>query len=45
MKNIIIAGCGPGHEDYLRQATRQAVITAEVLVGTQHLLDLFPQVS
>ena len=45
MKNIIIAGCGPGHEDYLGQATRKAVLTAEVLVGAQHLLDLFPQAS
>ena len=45
MKNIVIAGCGPGHEDYVGQATRKAVTTAEVLVGTQHLLDLFPQAA
>ena len=45
MKNIVIAGCGPGHEDYVGQATRKAVITAEVLVGAQHLLDLFPQAA
>jgi len=39
---IIIAGCGPGHPDYLTDAVRNAVARAEVLVGARHLLDLFP---
>ncbi len=38
---IIIAGCGPGHPDYLTMAVQNAVTTAEVLIGASHLLDLF----
>lgn len=40
---IVIAGCGPGHPDYLTEATRNAVSSAELLVGAKHLLDLFPE--
>lgn len=43
MSKIIIAGCGPGHKDYVGKAAQKAVARAEVLVGAQHLLDLFPQ--
>ncbi len=43
MNKIVIAGCGPGHEDYVSVMTQKAVTQAEVLVGAQHLLDLFPQ--
>jgi cobalt-precorrin-7 (C5)-methyltransferase len=39
---IIIAGCGPGHPDYLTTAVHNAVNSAEVLVGARHLLSLFP---
>jgi len=39
---IIVAGCGPGHPDYITEAVRIAVSSAELLVGTQHLLELFP---
>lgn len=39
---IIVAGCGPGHPDYITEAVRNAVSSAELLVGTQHLLELFP---
>lgn len=42
-KRIVIAGCGPGHPDYLTEATRKAVSSAKLLVGAQHLLDLFPE--
>ena len=43
MNKIVIAGCGPGHADYVSLAVHKAVTPAEVLVGAQHLLDLFPQ--
>ncbi len=39
---IIICGCGPGSPDYLTPAVMRAVAGAEVLVGAQRLLDLFP---
>lgn len=39
---IIIAGCGPGHADYLTTAVHNAVSDAEILVGAHHLLELFP---
>ena len=45
MNKIIIAGCGPGHGDYVGLATQKAVSQAEVLVGAQHLLDLFPRMN
>jgi cobalt-precorrin-7 (C5)-methyltransferase len=45
MPPIIIAGCGPGHADYLTTAVRNAVADAEVLVGARHLLELFPEVE
>lgn len=40
---IVIAGCGPGHADYVCQAVHTAVAQAQVLVGAQHLLKLFPE--
>ena len=40
---IIIAGCGPGHPDYLTTAVKNAVTEAEVLVGAPHLLELFAE--
>lgn len=40
---IIIAGCGPGHSDYLTTAVKNAVTAAEVLVGAPHLLELFAE--
>lgn len=40
---IIIAGCGPGHPDYLTTAVQKAVTAAEVLVGAPHLLELFAE--
>ena len=39
---IFIVGCGPGSPDYLTAAAIRAVQEAEVLVGAQRLLDLFP---
>jgi len=39
---ITIVGCGPGSPDYLTGAATRAVQTAEVMVGWQRLLDLFP---
>ena len=43
LKPIIIAGCGPGHPDYLCPIVTQAVAGVEVLVGAPHLLEMFPQ--
>lgn len=39
---ITIVGCGPGALDYLTPAARAAIECAEVLVGAQRMLDLFP---
>jgi precorrin-6y C5,15-methyltransferase (decarboxylating) CbiE subunit len=41
--DITIIGCGPGNPDYLTAAAVRAVAEAEVLVGAQRLLDLFPR--
>jgi cobalt-precorrin-7 (C5)-methyltransferase len=39
---ITIVGCGPGSPEYLTRAATRAIQRAEVLVGSQRLLDLFP---
>jgi cobalt-precorrin-7 (C5)-methyltransferase len=39
---VTIVGCGPGSSDYLTRAATQAIEHADVLVGAQRLLDLFP---
>ncbi len=41
-KFISIVGCGPGSLDYLTPAALRAIEEAEVLVGANRLLDLFP---
>lgn len=41
-KKITIAGCGPGSTGFIPEATRQAAQGAEVLVGAERLLALFP---
>jgi cobalt-precorrin-7 (C5)-methyltransferase len=40
---ITIVGCGPGSPDYVTPAAAKAIDRAELLVGAQRLLDLFPQ--
>lgn len=40
--SITIVGCGPGSADYLMPVAQKAVAQAQVLVGAQRLLDLFP---
>jgi len=40
--NISIVGCGPGSPDYVTRAAILAVESADVLIGAQRLLDLFP---
>lgn len=42
---IVIVGCGPGSVEYLTPAATRAVYQADVLVGAQRLLDLFPDAS
>lgn len=39
---IVIVGCGPGSADYLTPAALNAVEGAQVILGAQRLLDLFP---
>ncbi|MEF8788456.1 MAG: SAM-dependent methyltransferase, partial [Planctomycetota bacterium] len=40
---MCIAGCGPGAPDYVTPAVKKVVQDADVLVGAQRLLDLFPE--
>ena len=40
---IHIVGCGPGSKDYVSPAAREAVRSADVLLGSRRLLDLFPE--
>ena len=40
---ITIIGCGPGSADYVTPIARSCAADAEVLVGAQRLLDLFPE--
>jgi len=42
---ILIVGCGPGSAQYVTEAARQAVARTDVLVGSRHLLELFPDCS
>ncbi|MBI4634631.1 MAG: precorrin-6y C5,15-methyltransferase (decarboxylating) subunit CbiE [Deltaproteobacteria bacterium] len=39
---IMIVGCGPGSPDYLTSAARSAIPDADVLIGAERLLALFP---
>jgi cobalt-precorrin-7 (C5)-methyltransferase len=43
-KRIIIVGCGPGAEDYVTPAAREAAGKADVLIVSQRLKGLFPEV-
>ncbi len=40
---IAIVGCGPGSPQYVTKAACDAVAGADVLVGSQRLIDLFPE--
>ena len=42
-KLITIIGCGPGSAAYLTEEARQYAAGADVMIGSQRLLDLFPQ--
>lgn len=44
-KPIRIVGCGPGSKEYLTPLAYKIVHEADVLVGAQRLLDLFPQTA
>ena len=39
---LSIVGCGPGSAQYVTEAARQAVARADVLVGGNRLMELFP---
>ena len=42
---ILIAGCGPGAASCVTPEARAAVLQAEVLVGAERLLNLFPEAN
>lgn len=42
---MIIAGCGPGAADYVTPAVMSAAEGADVLVGAERLLELFPHLE
>ena len=44
-KKIIIIGCGPGAEAYITPAAQAAAGKADVLIVSQRLKDLFPEVA
>ena len=44
-KKIIIIGCGPGAESYITPAAKAAAQKADVLIVSQRLKDLFPEVA
>jgi precorrin-6y C5,15-methyltransferase (decarboxylating) CbiE subunit len=44
-KRIIIVGCGPGAEEYITPAARTAAAKADVLIVSQRLQRLFPEVA
>lgn len=45
MSKIHIIGCGPGHPEYLTTAALEKVKRADLLVGAEHLLALFPDIA
>jgi len=44
-KKILIVGCGPGAEAYITPAAEAAAHKADVLIVSQRLKDLFPEVA
>ena len=44
-KNILIVGCGPGAAEHITPAARAAAGKADVLIVSQRLKDLFPEVA
>ena len=44
-KKIVIVGCGPGAADYITPAAEAAAAKAEVLIVSQRLKGLFPEVA
>jgi len=44
-KSIWIVGCGPGSAEYVTPQACKIALEADVLVGAQRLLDLFPQTA
>lgn len=44
-KKILIVGCGPGSPDLITPAARAAALTAEVLIVSKRLADLFPEAT
>lgn len=44
-KSIRIIGCGPGSKEYVTPQASKIVHEADVLVGAQRLLDLFPEAA
>ncbi|MBI5637177.1 MAG: precorrin-6y C5,15-methyltransferase (decarboxylating) subunit CbiE [Nitrospinae bacterium] len=42
-KPITIIGCGPGSAAHLTEEARQCAAGADIMIGSQRLLDLFPR--
>ena len=45
MTKLYIAGIGPGSADYVTPATRKAVESAKITIGSKRALDLFPEAN
>ncbi|MBI3794740.1 MAG: precorrin-6y C5,15-methyltransferase (decarboxylating) subunit CbiE [Nitrospinae bacterium] len=43
MAEILIIGCGPGAQEYLTPMARKAALSADVLLGSQTYLAMFPE--
>lgn len=45
MSKLYIAGIGPGSGDYVTPATRKAVKSSKITIGSKRAIDLFPEAN
>ena len=45
MKKVFVLGIGPGSKDYLPEVTKRKAREAEIHIGGERALDLFPELS
>ncbi|MCK9152327.1 cobalt-precorrin-7 (C(5))-methyltransferase [Methanobacterium alcaliphilum] len=45
MSKLFVAGIGPGSADFVTPAAKKAVKTAEITMGSERALDLFPEAN
>ena len=43
MRTLWLVGMGPGNPDYISPAARKALLSADVLIGAERLLDQLPE--